>query len=300
MSFAKFFSTMPTPPEITAIVVSWNVREQLERCLNALTDSQDVFLHIMVVDNGSSDGSAVLVRERFTKVKLITNPDNRGFAAAVNQALAHAASDVVLVNPDLEVKPDTLAALAQALARYPKAGIVGPKISYQDGQLQPSVRYFPTTRDLLLTLLKLPNLLPLLTAHYAGLQVSYDQEQLVDQVMGSCFYIRRSTLEQIGHFDEGFFLWFEEVDFCKRASQQGWQTLYTPSAQATHEKNASFSQQKPLWRHRVLVKSMVHYAKKHLGFWAGEIVLATGVAATLLTFLQQLLNLRKPQRARDL
>lgn len=291
---------MSNQPELTVIVVSWNVRQQLERCLESIAKSRQINVKAVVIDNASSDGSADSVRQKFPEVELIANSNNRGFAAAVNQGIERSRGDVILINPDLVLEPNTLSVLEQALESHPKAGIAGPRIVYPDGRLQPSVRRFPTTRDLLLTLSKLPNFFPGLTATYTGLNVDYHQAQIVDQVMGSCFLIRREALETIGKFDEGFYLWFEEVDFCRRAANLDWKSIYVPSALVKHTKGASFSQQSALWKHRVLVASMKHYASKHLGAVSALMVTIAGKIAYISVALQQLLNLKKPSAARNL
>lgn len=291
---------MSHPPEISAIIVSWNVRQLLAECLASLQAAVGIDLQVVVVDNASADGSAEMVRRDFPDVKLIANHENRGFAAAVNQGIAISHGDIVLVNPDLRLQPDTLSRLEHALQRDPHAGIAGPRITYPDGQLQPSVRRFPTTKDLIVTLLKLPNLMPGLVRTYAGLNVNYDLEQAVDQVMGSCFLIRRATLDAVGRFDEDFYIWFEEVDYCRRALSHGWHTLYVPTAHAIHAKGASFRQVRPLTKHRILKQSMVVYAHKHLGFWPSRLIEITGWLSFVMTGLQQLLRLRKPSSARNL
>jgi len=291
---------MPTVPNVTAIVVSWNVSAALNRCLASLQNSVDIHLDITVVDNASSDGSAELVRKNFPNVRLIANPTNRGFAAAVNQGMNGSIGDVVLINPDVVVQPDTLQKLRTALDRNPSAGIAGPRIVFPDGTHQASVRRFPTLRDLVVTLMKLPNFLPQLVGRYTARDLNIDAEQRVDQVMGACFYIRRPALEAVGAFDEGFYIWFEEVDFCRRAEDRGWSTLYAPSAQVVHEKAASFAQLMPITKQRILVGSMAHYADKHLGRPAGILVRTLGFISIGIAALQQLLGLRKPSSARNL
>ncbi|MBI4089881.1 MAG: glycosyltransferase family 2 protein [Candidatus Kerfeldbacteria bacterium] len=196
-------------PSITAIVVSFNTPDELQRCLASLRASTGVGLKTIVVDNDSAFDVAAVVQRAYPDAELIRNSSNRGFAAAVNQGLARASETVVLINPDLTVQPDTLAILYDRLIAHPNAGIVGPKLRYPDGTHQPSVKRFPRWIDLALTLAKLPNFVPGLSRRYHATDTDYDREQMVDQVMGSCFMIRPQTLYAVGSFDEGFFIWFE-------------------------------------------------------------------------------------------
>ncbi len=284
--------------ELTAIVVSWNAARELKACLRSITASRQVSIKTIVIDNASTESNVDLVRRGFPAVELIVNDTNRGFAAAVNQGLARAEGDVVLVNPDLKLEPSTLAILRQRLARYPRVGVVGPRLIYPDGQPQPSVKRFPRWIDLFLILTKLPNLFPRLARSYNGLDIDYAREQTVDQVMGSCFMIRRSCLNHVGRFDEGFWVWFEEVDFCKRARDHGWLTLYTPATAAIHSRGASFKLTPVVIKQRALRQSIVHYSRKHFG-WLSALLLAPGL---LISWLSALLinafRLAKPESAK--
>ncbi len=286
--------------ELTAIIVSWNACEELKRCLESLRRSDGVLLTTIVVDNASAEGNAAMVKNDFPEATLITNDRNRGFAAAVNQGVARAHGDVVLINPDLEVEPPTLAKLHESFGRYPSVGIVGPQLRYPNGSIQPSVKRFPDWFDLFLILSKVPNFFPGLTRRYNGLDRNYEKEQIVDQVMGSCFMIRRKTLEDVGAFDEGFWMWFEEVDFCKRAKRQGWLTLFTPAARAVHARGASFSRASATEKQRALRNSIVHYSMKYFGKFKTRLLAPAELMSIVSGMLIDALNLSKPSRAKDL
>ncbi|MBI4092708.1 MAG: glycosyltransferase family 2 protein [Candidatus Kerfeldbacteria bacterium] len=288
-------------PNLTAIVVSWNVRGQLSRCLKSLADSTGVKIKSIVVDNASADGSADFVHGNFPDITLIRNQTNRGFAAAVNQGLAEATSDVVLVNPDIELRPETLAVMHQRMYanHSQRVGIVGPKLIYPNGSLQPSVKRFPDWFDLFLILSKVPNLLPNLTKRYNALDLDYRREQIVDQVMGSCFMIKRACLDDVGFFDEGFWIWFEEVDFCKRASLQNWWTLYTPAAPAVHTRGASFAQSSTTAKQQALRHSIIHYSRKYFGVLKTRLLFPAELMSIISAPLIDALNLKKPTAAKD-
>lgn len=284
------------------IVVSWNVRDLLRECLISAQGSIGVRLRIVVIDNDSSDGSAEMVAKDFPNVHLIRNRDNRGFAAAVNQgiAVAETSSDIVLVNPDACVQPSTFERLAQTLDVNARAGIAGPKILYPDGHLQPSVKRFPRWRDLWLTLSKLPNLWPQLSRRYQAFDLRTEISQPVDQVMGSCFYIRRRTLNEVGLFDEGFWIWYEEVDFSLRAKRLGWDSWYVAEAVAYHGRGRSFVQLSARQKQAYLRKSIAHYSAKHfgriptVGLW--PVMFVSWLSAVIIDAF----DMKKPIQAKEL
>lgn len=301
LNYAVFRDILPMPmkPEITAIVVSYNAHEELRKCLTSLRASTNIDLHIVVIDNASTDGNADMVRKDFPDCMLIVNVSNRGFAAAVNQGLAKASGDVILINPDLTVMPDTIAVLKRTLDTHTNVGIVGPKLTYPDGTLQPSVKKFPDWFDLFLILSKVPNFVPSVARVYNGLTVDYGKEQTVDQVMGSCFLIRRATLDAVGTFDEGFWMWFEEVDFCKRALAKGWTTLYTPATHAIHVRAASTTQS-TAEKQRVLRNSIMHYSTKYFGAIRTKMLGPAELMSVLTGVVGEQVKLVKPYKAKHL
>ena len=286
-------------PETTAIVVSYNAREELRKCLASLFTSSGIDLHVIVIDNASTDGNVDMVRKEFPQVVLTVNKTNKGFAAAVNQGFAAAKGDVILINPDLTVMPDTIAVMKQSLDAHPDIGIIGPKLTYPDDTLQPSVKKFPDWFDLFLILSKVPNFIPSIARVYNGLTVDYKKEQTVDQVMGSCFLIRRATLDAVGAFDEGFWMWFEEVDFCKRALTKGWKTLYTPATHAVHVRAASTTQS-TAEKQRILRNSIVHYSMKYFGPLKTKMLGPAELMSVLTGVVGDQVKLIKPYKAKHL
>jgi len=212
-----------------------------------------------------------MVRERFPHVQLIANDQNRGFAAANNQALTKIHSgDVLLLNPDTIVLPGAFPRMLQAFADHPKAGIIGPKLLNADRTIQPSVRRLPTFAVLVAVALKFTHFwksFPPL-AKYMAKDIDPEQEQKVGQVMGAAFFIRRAVLDRIGTLDEGFRIWFEEVDYCKRAADVGWETWYVPKATVTHLGGQSFGQLPSVEKQRQWSNSVVWYSRKHFSKFA--------------------------------
>lgn len=249
---------------ISVLIVNWNVRDDLRRCLASLAHQPEC--ECIVIDNASHDASQEMVAKEFPHVQLIRNPQNQGFAHAVNQGIAQAKGDIIYVlNPDTTIFPNTLSNIRAFFGAHERAGIVGTKILHPDGTIQKSVRAFPTFSSQFFVLLKLhnffPNLLPL--KKYYRWDMDYEHEQEVDQVMGASFAIRRACLDTIGAFDEKFWIWFEEVDLCKRAKDVGWKVYYAPEAIVTHGKGKSFAQVSRARRQLWLLRSMDEYFTKH-------------------------------------
>ena len=249
-------------PDISVIIVSWNVKDLLYQCLVSLMRQTGVTAEIFVVDNASTDGTPAMVGQSFPRARLIVNDKNVGFAKANNQALNLAAGRyLLLLNPDTELRPDSLKQVVDFMEKHPRAAIAGCRLLNTDGTLQPSVRRFPTLVSQAWILLKAHHLLP--TAKYWASNFNYHQAQEVDQVMGAFFMIRREAFAELGMLDENFFIWFEEVDYCRRAKNCGWQVWYAPVTEVTHHGGQSFNQLMSFTKQRMFNRSMLYYFKKH-------------------------------------
>lgn len=224
--------------DLSIIIVSWNTRELLERCLSdAYAACSNLTAEVFVVDNGSSDGSQQLVRDHFPQAHLIANNENHGFVKANNQALALAQGEfVLLLNSDAFVQHDALRMMVDFLRACPEAGAVGPRLRYPDGSLQRSCTAFPTLFDELCLMLQLDRLFPRSSLFgrfwLSGWQ--YNELREVDVIMGACLMVRREVVEQVGMLDERFFMYSEEVDWCYRIQQAGWRLYLLPDAEAVH------------------------------------------------------------------
>lgn len=252
-------------PDLTIAVVSWNTRELLLPCLAAIGPAVAPYtVEVILVDNGSADGTAAAVRERFPGVRLIENTDNRGFTRANNQALAVARGRfLLLLNPDTEARPGSLAALVRYLETHPEYGVCGPKLLYPDGRLQPNGRRLPTLWREFLAASGLRRLNP--GAFASRLEWGRDDFSRtvdVEEVSGACLMARREAVEQIGPLDERFFMYYEEVDWCARMKAAGWKTAYVAEAEVVHHvaqsvKQASFAV------YRAFYESQYLYHRKH-------------------------------------
>jgi len=229
---------MLTAKDVAIIIVSYNTRDLLGQCLDRVAEAAGpLAVEVVVVDNASADGSADMVAERFPSVQLIRNGENRGFAAGCNQGIEASSSEhVLLLNSDAFIDRDALERLISFMREVPDAGVCGARLIERDGQAQqPPVR-FPTPLSGLFNMTALGRLLP---GSRHNLRRPLTDEELgqplrVDWVSGACFLARRKAIEQVGTLDEGYFLYFEETDWCRRMAQQGWTTWYLPEAKVRH------------------------------------------------------------------
>jgi N-acetylglucosaminyl-diphospho-decaprenol L-rhamnosyltransferase len=251
--------------QLSIIVVSWNVRELLRACLAALPCEAE----IIVVDNASGDGSAAMVASEFPGVRLQANAENRGFTGGNNDGLALAGRRYELfLNPDTVVQDDALEQMLAYLEAHPGVGVVGPQLRYGDGQLQSSRRRFPTLAMALFESTPLawhwpPTQNPW-ARRYRMDDTPADRTQEVDWVVGAALLTRSEVLAQVGGFDEGYFMYSEELDWQRRVRQRGWKVVYMPEAVITHYEGKS-SEQATGARHIRFNASKVRYFRKHHG-----------------------------------
>ena len=259
---------------VAIIIINWNTGNLLSRCLQsieALSERGDVS-HIVVVDNNSSDDSMALARRVGASVEFIELDENVGFAKGNNKGIEHVkslggdGSHILLLNPDTEVFSGSIRNMVGVLERKDDAGIVGAKLLNSDKSIQESVRAFPSFFVFVFLFLKLHRVFPFLPfwRRYMMSKFAYSEEAVVDQVMGAAFLIRREVVVDVGLLDERFWIWFEEVDYCKRAINKGWEVWYTPSAQCIHFGGVSFGQLIGFNKTVPWLKSMLRYASKHM------------------------------------
>lgn len=253
--------------DLSVVIVNWNVCELLRCCLCSLLYPQpEIELELIVIDNGSTDGSVEMVRREFPVVHLIANSDNRGFPAANNQGLAVARGRyVLLLNPDTEVVGDALSTLVAFADAHPDVGIVGPQLLYPDGRVQPSRRRFPTLATAFFESTWLQPYAPrrLLERYYVSDRPD-DIPQDVDWLCGAALMARSEAIAQVGPMDEGFFMYSEELDWCRRFKEAGWRIVYLPAARVIHYEGKSSEQVLPA-RHVHFQTSKVRYFRKYHG-----------------------------------
>jgi hypothetical protein len=222
--------------DAAAVVVTYDALPWLERCLESLRG-----VDAIVVDNGSTDGTVELVRERFPEVRLVEQ-ENLGLAAGWARGIEETDGRyVLLLNSDAWLVENALERLVAVADRHPRAAVVGPKLLNPDGSLQRSVRGFPTTWRLATEYLYLRKLAPrsrALNAFY-GAGFDHESEREVEFLMGACLLVRRAAIDEVGPPDASYFLFSEEVDWCWRFREAGWSVVFTPEARCVHVGGAS-------------------------------------------------------------
>jgi N-acetylglucosaminyl-diphospho-decaprenol L-rhamnosyltransferase len=262
---------------VDAVIVNWNSQSLLRECLAAL-DQDDIAerLNIIVVDNASTDGSAVGLAAEHARLEVVLNAKNFGFAAACNQGAKRGSAPFLLfLNPDVRVKPGAVASTVRYL-EYPThsdVGIVGIQLLDIDGRVQRTCARAPTATALLLQTLFLDRLCPGLVAPHFLTHWDHGDTRPVDQVMGAFLLIRRELFESLGGFDERFFLYYEDDDLCAAAREAGWSVVYHAGAQALHvgQGTTSAVKDRRLFHH---ASSRVEYSAKRYGRVATIVLVA--------------------------
>ena len=264
--------------DLSVVIVNWNVRELLRRCLRSVLASQrlsGLAAEVIVVDNASSDGSTEMVKEEFPEVRLIANEENLGFTKANNQGiLASEGRYILLLNPDTEVIGDALGAMVEYMDAHPDVGALGPMLLNPDGSVQSSRRRFPTLATAFLESTvfqwELSRDNRVLRRYYVFDRPN-DEVQEVDWVTGACILMRRRAIEEVGLLDEDFFMYSEELDWCRRAKERGWKVIYLPEAKVVHYGGKSSEQVVP-FRHIQFQRSKIIYFRKHYGLWPAALL----------------------------
>ncbi len=267
---------------LPVIIVSYNTRELLRRCLSALLASEGVAPQPIVVDNASSDGSAAMVRDEFPCVRVIALDSNRGFAAANNVALRELGfrgqpsprptplqgegrgegglpEYILLLNPDTEVQPDAVVTLLRFIRAHPRAGVVGAQLTFADGRFQHSAFRFPGLAQTIFDFFPLHG--RLINSRLNGRYPQRNTPFEIDHPLGACMLARRDVIEQVGLMDEAYFMYVEEVDWCRRIKRASWQIWCEPRARIVHHEGQATRQ----FRHAMFVakwRSRVRYFHK--------------------------------------
>ena len=255
-----------TKPMVSALVVSHNVKDLLLQCLRAFYATSDVPVEVVVVDNGSNDGSAAAVTAEFPKATVLLEQKNLGYGRAANIGLERCQGRfVLLLNADVTVDPQAVGRLSDFLMTRPEAGAVGPRILMPDGSLDPDCRRsFPVPSTLFYRTVGLSRLFPKSPRFGRHNMGHLDASDLHEMDAGSadCLMLRKAAIDRIGFFDPRYFMFGEDIDLCYRLKLGGWKVFYLPTARVAHHKRAATSkaQRQALYeRHR----SMWTYHFKH-------------------------------------
>jgi GT2 family glycosyltransferase len=242
-------------PEIDVAVVTWQTRDLTLDVLASLADAEAAGqIRILVRDNASSDGTAAAIAAQFPAVEVDAGADNLGFAGGVNSILRRShAPWVLLLNSDAWPQPGALTALLECARRHPRAAAVAPRLERPDGSLEPSTWPIPSLRVAASAALR--------PGRYVW---GHDAERQVDWAVGAALLLRRSALESVGALDDSLFMYAEDLDWCWRARDAGWEIWFTPDAVVRHVGNASGAQrygdrQPAAW----IANSVVVYRRRH-------------------------------------
>lgn len=274
-------------PSIRIIIVNWNAGQQLRDCISSIAIAKQegfTLSEVVIVDNGSTDGSLDGVDQLRMPVTIVRNKENRGFGAACNQGAAEAAGDYLLfLNPDTLLSDDSLAKPIDFMQQPSNSGIgiCGIRLVDEEGNTSTSAARFPTLRVMAGKILGLTKLFP--SVFPANLMISSDlrENSSVDQVIGAFFLIRKNVFDRCGGFDERFFVYFEEVDLSLRAKQLGYSSYFLSEVSAFH-KGGGCSERVKAARLFYSLRSRILYAQKHYSWMEFvALVLLTGLELPL-------------------
>jgi hypothetical protein len=250
-------------PDLSVVIVNWNTRDVLLDCLRSLERAEgECGIEVIVVDNHSSDDSVARARREFPRVAVIENEDNYGFARANNIGIARATGRfIALVNSDVEVLPGCLRNLLAFMEGHPDIGMAGPRMLNPDRSLQLSCKRDPSLRIAVCEMFGLHRAFPN-APFFSGSHMNYwrhDEVRDVDVLTGCFWIVRREALARVGLLDEEFFIYGEDLDWCRRFRDAGWRVVFCPHGEAIHRIAGSSS--------RAPVRFLVEREKANLQYW---------------------------------
>ena len=249
-------------PDVSVVIVSYNVRELLEKCLRSLfLFHHNINLEVIIVDNASVDDTIHMIQENFPDVNLIANTVNAGFPKANNQAFEIAQGEYVfMLNPDTEFFDNAIEPLKSYLDDHSEIALIAPKLLNTDGSLQNSVWRFPTVRYIFFNYFFMDLLIP---DKYYG-DKNWNEPFLAESFSGAAIFFRKEILKKLKGLDESLF-WIEDIDFCYRAYQEGYKLLYFPSVEIIHHIGGSGKK-----NYRISISNQIFnkikYYRKHNSF----------------------------------
>jgi len=248
---------------LDVVVVSYRCRELLRSCLTSIADYAPAGTTTWVVDNASRDGTVELVRERFPTVRLLVNDRNHGFAAATNAGICEGSAPYVLaLNPDVELRPGTLDVLLDLMRERPEVGIAGCRLERPDGSFDhASRRSFPTPLGALGHLSGVGRRAR--GGPFAQYRAPNVERGRVDAVNGAFMLLRREALEGVGLFDEGYWMYMEDLDLCFRFAEAGWTTWYEPGVTAVHVKHGTSGEARSVTLTVAFYRGMARFVVAH-------------------------------------
>lgn len=286
-----------SPIGISIIILSFNTNKITDKCLTAVKKSLDylkrinkVSCQVIVIDNASTDGSVRMIRKKHKWVKLITSKVNLGFAKGNNLGMTTAKGNyILLLNSDAFLEKDTLSRAYIYMQKHSECDVLGPSLTYEDGSFQPSAGYLPNPLNIfswMLMLDKLPFLGNLLDPYHPNNKHFFKKDRKVGWVTGAFMFMKREVYETTGGFDEIFFMYTEEVEWCKRIKDANFSIQFTPNIKIIHQKFASsnFNQAAPIIYETY---GILYFFKKHYpnSIWRLKLALYLGYNIRVILFL---------------
>ncbi len=266
--------------DLSVIILSYNTREVTDRCLTLAAAAAKKDTEIIVVDNGSTDGSAEMIAKKHPEVKLINTGQNLGFAAGNNLALRQATGKyLLLLNSDVFVRKETFVRTVNYFERHTQADVVGCRLELPSGRLQPSAGHLPTPKNVVLWLLGLDKLLGIDGVHPKNAEF-FKKSRRVEWVMGAFLAMRRDVWEKTGGMDEHFFMYMEEVEWCWRMKTKGFSVWYVPEWTVTHLSQASSrgDVRGPLVKEMVGLSYLIQRHEPNAWWWLRPVLQAGNLA----------------------
>lgn len=317
---------------LSIIIVNWNVKDLLIKNLESIFRfSKNVEYEVIVVDNGSSDGSVEEIKKQFVteiasgKLKVLDTKTNNGFAKGNNIGYNVSQGEYLLfMNPDMELVENSFKIIVDYLNKHSEVGALGCTLNYPDlilqnmdrrvethcmrltcedacnASLQKTVKNLPNFWSQVFVLLKLHHLFynfkPV--KDYLQRDFDYTEEQEVEQLMGAFIVIRREIFEKIGKWNEDYWLWWEDVELAYQLKKHEVKVVYAPITKVVHHESVSFAQNNSLTRQRRFNKGMLLYFKKHGSYWQYFMLLMLQPISLLLAWLTQILKVKMRQQSK--
>ena len=280
---------------LSIIIVNWKSIKYLKKCINSIYKYLNIIdYEIIVADNNSGDDFSQINSDR--RLLVLQLDKNYGFAKANNIAFKKSKGDTILfLNPDTEFIDSSIINSYKHINEHQDIGVLGCKILNPDKTVQQSVNTFPTLFSHILILLKLHRVLKNNKAlnRYYMKNFDYSKGHEVDQVMGSFFMTKREVFENMNNFDENYFTWYEEVDFCKKVKNAGYKVVYFPYTQIIHYYSQSFKKELRVKKQLILTNSMRYYFKKNSGIISYLLISLFSILSLLITVLIKLIYKEK-------
>jgi N-acetylglucosaminyl-diphospho-decaprenol L-rhamnosyltransferase len=261
---------MPDKTELSIIIVTWNSENEISKCLTSIIENtKGLNYEIVIVDNNSSDRTLNAIREiseeKFHRIKVILNNDNKGFTKACNQGiLSSEGENVLFLNPDTKITGDSVKDLYYKLNSSEGFGAAAPQLLNEDNTIQKSCRTFPDYFDMFCEFSLLTYIFPdsIIFSNWKMNYFSHDEERTVEQPMAAALMVKRKVLKEIGNFDERYLMFFNDVDICRKIYDKGYFIVFYPVAKIIHEKGVSIYKDR-IRMIRIWNEDCLSFFKKH-------------------------------------